>query len=776
MLKKLINLNNLLPVLLFLLIPLNAFPQHPDIDQYNVVWDSQSRNSSESMPCGGGDIGLNAWVENGDLFFYISRSGTFDENNAFLKLGRGRLKLSPNPFSGMYFRQELVLKDGNVVIKGADNGIETEVKIWVDVFKPVVHVAVRSNSPIEAESSFESWRYKDRPSLGKANNANSYKWAPQGEVKTWKDEIAFVDKKVLFYHRNNNDRLVFDVAVKQQGLDSVKHLMFNPLRDLTFGGMMEGVNMVPAGTYSGTYVNTDFSGWKLKSVKPSKTHKVNFYLHTAQAKVVEEWQKGLQKTADEARKSEKEDFAKTTRWWSEYWKRSFIAIGENSQSAGWEIGKNYQLFRYMLGCNAYANYPTKFNGGLFTVDPVFTDTTLKFTPDHRNWGGGTMTAQNQRLVYFPMFKNGDFDMLKPQFDFYLQMLKNAELRSQVYWRHEGACFTEQIENFGLPNPAEYGWKRPDGYDKGVEYNAWLEYQWDTVLEFCLMMLDVEQYTGRSIAEYVPFIESCLTFFNEHYLYLAKLRGRKPLDGDGHLVLYPGSACETYKMAYNSTSTIAALKTVLTRLLALPPQYLSDEKRKAWSDVLKTIPPINYSEFSGHKTIAPAKLWERINNSESPQLYPVYPWGIYGVGKPDLEIAVNTWKYDTNVGKFRSHVGWKQDNIFAARLGLTKEALELTTLKLKDSDRRFPAFWGPGFDWVPDHNWGGSGMIGLQEMLLQTDGKILYLFPAWPKEWDVRFKLHAPYNTVVEGELRSGKVISITVSPDSRKKDIVNLLK
>jgi hypothetical protein len=115
-------------------------------------------------------------------------------------------------------------------------------------------------------------------------------------------------------------------------------------------------------------------------------------------------------------------------------------------------------------------------------------------------------------------------------------------------------------------------------------------------------------------------------------------------------------------------------------------------------------------------------------------------------------------------------------IFAARLGLTKEALELTTLKLKDSDRRFPAFWGPGFDWVPDHNWGGSGMIGLQEMLLQTDGKILYLFPAWPKEWDVRFKLHAPYNTVVEGELRSGKVISITVSPDSRKKDIVNLLK
>ena len=28
-----------------------------------VVWTMQSRNSSESMPCGGHDIGMNVWVE-----------------------------------------------------------------------------------------------------------------------------------------------------------------------------------------------------------------------------------------------------------------------------------------------------------------------------------------------------------------------------------------------------------------------------------------------------------------------------------------------------------------------------------------------------------------------------------------------------------------------------------------------------------------------------------------------------------------------------------------
>src|SRR5690606_31059093 len=120
---------------------------------------------------------------------------------------------------------------------------------------------------------------------------------------------------------------------------------------------------------------------------------------------------------------------------------------------------------------------------------------------------------------------------------------------------------------------------------------------------------------------------------------------------------PGSGAETYKMAYNASSTIAALKSILTRLLELPSSYLPDEKRQEWELMLSRIPPIPLDQFNGHTTIAPARLWERINNTESSQLYPVFPWGIYGVGKPDLEIARNTWNYDTNAIRFRGYIGW-----------------------------------------------------------------------------------------------------------------------
>lgn len=757
----------LVAILLFtIFVPCRAELSAHGVTSYNTLWTSQSKGSYESMPCGAGDIGLNVWVENNELFFYISRSGSFDENNCLLKTGRVRLKLTPNPFTRGDFKQELKLKDGYVEIEAGSTVIE----LWVDVFRPVIHVEIKSKEKVATEVCYENWRYKDRLVRKGEGNANSYKWAiPKGLV-TKADVMEEQGNKLTFYHRNTA-QTVFDVTVAQQGMDSVKKEMFNPLSNLTFGGMLWGDNLQYSGTSQGEYAGTDFKSWCMKSVKPARSHQLFIALNTEQTADINRWKQNIAKVAGQTGIAGAKN--KTRAWWNSFWNRSFIEIDEaKKDSFSWRIGRNYQLFRYMLGCNAYGSYPTKFNGGLFTFDPCYVDTTQSFTPDYRKWGGGTMTAQNQRLVYFPMLKSGDFDMMKPQFAFYMRILKNAELRSRVYWNHNGGCFSEQIENFGLPNPGEYGWKRPSGFDKGMEYNAWLEYEWDTVLEFCKMILDTHNYNKENIDQYMPLIESVLTFFDEHYRMLATQRGRKALDGDGHLVLYPGSACETYKMAYNSTSTISALKVVLEEVIKLP---ADSAKTARWKQILSTIPPITIREENGKKMIAPAKLWERINNVESPQLYPVFPWRIYGVGKKDLDIALNTYLCDSDALKFRSHLGWKQDNIFAACLGLTQEAKRLTSLKMEDSKLRFPAFRGPGYDWTPDHNWGGSGMIGLQEMLLQTNDEKILLFPAWPAEWDVHFKLHASGNTTVEAELKDGKVINLRVSPVERMKDVVNMI-
>jgi hypothetical protein len=144
--------------------------------------------------------------------------------------------------------------------------------------------------------------------------------------------------------------------------------------------------------------------------------------------------------------------------------------------------------------------------------------------------------------------------------------------------------------------------------------------------------------------------------------------------------------------------------------------------------------------------------------------------LLGENRDHLQVFRDTWKH----GTFAKNMvqSWHQDAIFFARMGLTKQAADFNTRKLDDSQRRFPTFWGPGHDWVPDHNWGGSGMIGLQEMLMQTIGDEIRLLPAWPKDWDVDFKLHAPQQTVVEGIVRNGKPIDLKVMPESRREDVL----
>ena len=256
-----------------------------------------------------------------------------------------------------------------------------------------------------------------------------------------------------------------------------------------------------------------------------------------------------------------------------------------------------------------------------------------------------------------------------------------------------------------------------------------------------------------VEKYEPLIEQCLRFFDEHYQYVARKSGAKALDGDGKLVIYPGSGCETYKMAYNPSNTIAALKAVLKELASRRKERGSKDTNER--DILKMatrIPDIPLRVISGDTCIAPAIVWARIQNVETPQLYAVFPWRIYGLGREHLDIARNTYWKDPHALEMRSSKGWKQDNIWAACLGLTEEARRLTVEKLSDGPYRFPAFWDAGFDWAPDCNRGGSGMIGLQEMLLQetSDGKLL-LFPAWPKEWKVRFRLYGSDGRMVEGE-------------------------
>ena len=777
--------------------------QHSVLMGYNIVWTEQSKNASESMPLVGGDIGCNVWVENGDVLLYLQRSGSLSENGEYLKMGRFRVQLYPNLItSETIFRQELKLADGFIEIEAERNDEQKVlIKLWVDVYNPVVHLEVEANKHIEVIVSYESWRTEDKELLpiqyGRERftcfNLEGY----PGKVIRVKDYISPIDEGILFYHRNPEEKLIPEILIEQQHLEDNAEDIFDDLKDRTFGGLLFGEGFIQAGTGEGKYQITPYKSWKLKSKEAKKKHHIIIATRIEQAESKEEWIINLNKTVHSAGENYQEAFDKTISWWHDFWKRSHIFIQpENPDTTNpvWQLSRNYQLFRYQLGGNVFGEYPTKFNGGSLIYDPVLVNQKTAYEPDWRQWGGAVHTAQNQRLLYWPMLKSGDYDAIIPQFELYRKGLPGATARVKTHFGHNGAVFSEYMSAPGIVFGAGWGWEgnghrargeeipfgdpRANGarayndlVEEGVMANQSCAYHWESQVEHAYMMLEYHRFSGKDISQYMPFIKAAVLFFDEHYQLRQKMRTGKPLDENGKLVIYPSTSCESYRGAKNPSDLIAGLRACINSLLDLDNEYLSSEEKEYYRGLLSRIPDYPFDEQNGMKILKPAEEWLKEANQELPQFYPLFPFDQYQIGDEEIQIFKNTYELAPEFRK-GTIISWHQDGIFFARMGMTEEAADYNTRKLQDSQRRFPTFWGPGHDWVPDHNWGGSGMIGLQEMLMQTMGDQILLFPAWPEDWDVDFKLHAPHKTTVEGKLKNGKLIELRVIPENRRKDLV----
>ena len=284
-----------------------------------------------------------------------------------------------------------------------------------------------------------------------------------------------------------------------------------------------------------------------------------------------------------------------------------------------------------------------------------------------------------------------------------------------------------------------------------------------------MALEYARFSGLDIRPYLSLIRQSVKFYDEHYQIRQKMRTGKPLDDAGRLVIFPSTSLESYRGARNPADLIAGLSACLEGLLQLDDNLVPVAEKEYYRGFLQRLPVYTYGQVNGERILQPAESWKRYQNVECPQFYPLFPFNRFALGRDDMTVFRNTWKH----GEFPKNmvISWHQDGIFFARMGMTAEAADYNTRKLQDSRRRFPTFWGPGHDWAPDHNWGGSGMIGLQEMLLQTVGDRILLLPAWPKDWDVDFKLHAPKNTTVECRYRGGKIENLVITPEARRKDL-----
>jgi hypothetical protein len=308
----------------------------------------------------------------------------------------------------------------------------------------------------------------------------------------------------------------------------------------------------------------------------------------------------------------------------------------------------------------------------------------------------------------------------------------------------------------------YGTNRA-GKSDGLTDNQYIRRYWQGGIEMVALMLDYYDLTQDANfrdTTLLPFATEIITFFDQHWQ-------RGP---DGKILFHPAQSLETWWDCTNPLPEIAGLRYVLPRL---QPLTANVARKTAWQNTLDHLPlvPLGTDDKTGKKFLIPAEKFASKNNSENTELYAVFPYRLYtlAAGSNALAIAKNSWprRRDPENG------GWQQNSIQAALLGFTDEARRdvVDSSTRTAGGFRFPAMWGPNYDWTPDQDHGSVMMSALQRMIVQYEGDQILLLPAWPKDWNVSFKLHAPKNTTIKGAYRNGKLEQLQVTPESRRKDV-----
>jgi hypothetical protein len=305
----------------------------------------------------------------------------------------------------------------------------------------------------------------------------------------------------------------------------------------------------------------------------------------------------------------------------------------------------------------------------------------------------------------------------------------------------------------------YGWQPMAERKDPLQASGYHKWEWVAGPELVWMMLDHYEHTLDAALLHqriVPTADAVLRFFDRYY----------QTNAQGQLVMHPAQALETWWDCTNPMPELAGLRAITARLLSLPETATPPASRAYWKTFLAKLPPLPTRDTPSGKALAPAEIFKAKRNVENPELYAVFPFRLCSFEKDNRDLGLQALRQRSDKGNF----GWRQDDIFMAYLGLADEARQaiVTRAKRHDKNSRFPAFWGPNYDWVPDQDHGGVLTKTLQAMLLQTDGQRIFLLPAWPKDWNVEFKLHAPHKTVVEGVYRDGKLAFLKVTPESRR--------
>jgi len=424
--------------------------------------------------------------------------------------------------------------------------------------------------------------------------------------------------------------------------------------------------------------------------------------------------------------------------WEEFWGRSSVSLSHRRLENLWYL-EMYKL----ASCSRKGLLPSGLQG-LWPADGRLP-----------SWGGDYHANINLQQTYWPVYTSNHLELGEPLYDWLLDILPRARSETKAFYGADGACVPTITDPLGRRLP---GWVTVQLWPMAgpwLAHHFWLHYR---------HTLDRDFLRDRAY----PFMLECLRLCEQLW----------QEDEDGRPFLYPTHSPELFGDApeawcRNATLDLCLMQSLLGSCIEASEVLEADpEDRERWRDLLSRLP--GYPTTDGHLCEWEGECGERSHRHLS-RLAPIYPIGDVNVdGPPDeAEVARSSLLHSVRRGYGR-WMGWSFPwaACIGARLGWREFAAQMLECYLDSfiepntfhvaGDYRRRGISGLMIH-TPSVEAGFGAAAAIGELLLQSWGGKLRIFPGLPDSWDASFRdLRAENAFLVSAEQVDGRTGQVVI--------------
>ena len=428
-------------------------------------------------------------------------------------------------------------------------------------------------------------------------------------------------------------------------------------------------------------------------------------------------------------------------WWKQYWLKSYVDLNDDV------LERFYYGSLYLIGSSSRAG---KTAPGLYG---------LWATTDSPQFSGDMHLNYNWMANFYGVYSSNRTDLALPYYDLVQAYLPEARRRAQQDLRrvkpdYVGARFPSGGVPGGVLFPvgiAPFGATADDNYHQQVVNSLF------TVSQYIAYYDYTRDRTFLTSKAY-PFMKEVAAFFQHYLEYDA---------GAQRYNLYGGPHEGTW--GRNSSADLGLLRNLLSTLIDASVELNADAgDRATWTNILQRLAPIPTTTHNGKKvyaladpgTLSDGRAIRPGDNTVNLEF--VHPGEALGINSPaaDRQTAIDT---------LDAMNSWGQDNSFpkvftqAARVGYPAQSL-IDRLKNQISTKLDANLL------VRDPNHGiekGGAIEAINNMMLQSDGGVMRVFPVWPSNRNASFvKLREKDALVVSGAFSGGRVTYVDITSEA----------